>query len=398
MTALPQVFTDYTRKLFGEDMFARFLSSFSVPSPVSIRLNPFKIKNCRQPKSTILDPVPWCDLGYYLNQRPDFTFDPLLHAGCYYVQEASSMFVTQAIKQYVRGDVTMLDLCAAPGGKSTCVRSFLTPDSVLVCNEPIRNRYNVLAENISKFGMHNTIVVSKYPKDFKKSEFSDFDVILADVPCSGEGMFRKDEDCIKQWSPQNVERCWRLQREIISDIWDCLTPGGLLIYSTCTFNTKENEENVRWICSELGANVLPLETCPEWNIVGSLLKDYDEPVYRFIPGTVRGEGLFLAVLQKDGQKVKRTVRKQVNDTEIQNYPICSVDYRTAINYLRREAIRLPDDAPRGLVQIAYKDFVLGQAKNIGSRANNLYPKEWAIRSTHIPSEFPSPIEEWVKDC
>ena len=398
MMALPQVFTDYTRKLFGEDMFARFLSSFSVPSPVSIRLNPFKIKNCRQPKSTILDPVPWCDLGYYLNQRPDFTFDPLLHAGCYYVQEASSMFVTQAIKQYVRGDVTMLDLCAAPGGKSTCVRSFLTPDSVLVCNEPIRNRYNVLAENVSKFGMHNTIVVSKYPKDFKKSEFSDFDVILADVPCSGEGMFRKDEDCIKQWSPQTVERCCRLQREIISDIWDCLTPGGLLIYSTCTFNTKENEENVRWICSELGANVLPLETCPEWNIVGSLLKDYDEPVYRFIPGTVRGEGLFLAVLQKDGQKVKRTVRKQVNDTEIQNYPICSVDYRTAINYLRREAIHLPDDAPRGLVQIAYKDFVLGQAKNIGSRANNLYPKEWAIRSTHIPSEFPSPIEEWVKDC
>ena len=398
MIALPQVFTDYTRKLFGEDMFARFLSSFSVPSPVSIRLNPFKIKNSRQPKSTILDPVPWCDLGYYLNQRPDFTFDPLLHAGCYYVQEASSMFVTQAIKQYVRDDVTMLDLCAAPGGKSTCVRSFLTPDSVLVCNEPIRSRYNVLAENISKFGMHNTIVVSKYPKDFKKSEFSDFDVILADVPCSGEGMFRKDEDCIKQWSQQNVEKCWRLQREIISDIWDCLTPGGLLIYSTCTFNTKENEENVRWICSELGANVLPLETCPEWNIVGSLLKDYDEPVYRFIPGTVRGEGLFLAVLQKDGQKVKRTVRQQVNDTEIQNYPICSVDYRTAISYLRREAIRLPDDAPRGLVQIAYKDFVLGQAKNIGSRANNLYPKEWAIRSTHIPSEFPSPIEEWVKDC
>lgn len=398
MTALPQAFTDYTKELFGEDLFARFLSSFSVPSPVSIRLNPFKIKNCRQTKITSLESVPWCDLGYYLNQRPDFTFDPLLHAGCYYVQEASSMFVAQAIKQYVRDDVMMLDLCAAPGGKSTCVRSYLTPYSVLVCNEPIRSRYNVLTENISKFGMHNTVVVSKYPKDFKKSEFSDFDVILADVPCSGEGMFRKDEDSIKQWSQQNVEKCWRLQREIISDIWDCLTPGGLLIYSTCTFNTKENEENVRWICSELGANVLPLETCPEWNIVGSLLKDYDKPVYRFIPGTVRGEGLFLAVLQKDGQKVKRTVRQQVNDTEIQNYPICSVDYRTAISYLRHEAIRLSDDAPRGLVQIAYKDFVLGQAKNIGSRANNLYPKEWAIRSTHVPLEFPSPIEEWVKDC
>lgn len=398
MTALPQAFTDYTKELFGEDLFARFLSSFSVPSPVSIRLNPFKIKNCRQTKITSLESVPWCDLGYYLNQRPDFTFDPLLHAGCYYVQEASSMFVAQAIKQYVRDDVMMLDLCAAPGGKSTCVRSYLTPNSVLVCNEPIRSRYNVLTENISKFGLKNTIVVSKYPKDFKKSEFSDFDVILADVPCSGEGMFRKDEDSIKQWSQQNVEKCWRLQREIISDIWDCLTPGGLLIYSTCTFNTKENEENVRWICSELGANVLPLKTCSEWNIVGSLLKDYDVPVYRFIPGIVRGEGLFLAVLQKEGQKIKKTIRRQVDDEEIHNLPVCSVDYRTAINYLRHEAIRLPDDAPRGLVQIAYKDFVLGQAKNIGSRANNLYPKEWAIRSTHIPSECTSPIEEWVKDC
>lgn len=404
---LPQDFIDYTRNLFGNELFDKFLSAFDEPAPASIRINPFKLHS-EINKSTcrILDePVPWCKYSYYLTERPDFTFDPLFHAGAYYVQEASSMFLAQAIEQYIQHDVQMLDLCAAPGGKSTVARSFLSPDSLLVCNEPIRNRANILAENIIKFGVKNTFVTNNYPHDFKKNRLS-FDVVLADVPCSGEGMFRKDEGAIKEWSSQNVKKCRLLQREIITDIWDCLVPGGLLIYSTCTFNTAENEENVKWICEELGAELLPIAIQPSWNITGSLLKGFDEPVYRFIPGVSKGEGLFFSVMRKNGTTTKASginiSKSRLNclhpidnnneyhisealAVDIDKYTTVDVDYSHAIQYLRREAIRLSADTPKGIVLITYKHFPLGFVKNIGNRANNLYPKEWAIRSTHIPT-------------
>ena len=363
---LPEDFIRYTREVMGEERFQRYLESFNEETPVSIRLNPRKTQGW-----TVTDgaqPVPWCREGYYLPRRPNFTMDPLLHAGCYYVQEAGSMFVSHVLRQYVHQPVTMLDLCAAPGGKSTAAIASLPEGSVLTANEPIRQRANILSENIQKWGYPGCTVTNRYPKDFRK-EGRRFDVILCDVPCSGEGMFRRDEATIGEWSMKNVEQCWRLQRDIVSDAWECLNDGGLLIYSTCTFNTKENEENVSWIIGQFGAQVLPVETQPEWNITGSLLDGFTEPVYRFIPGITRSEGLFMCVMRKPTPA-----------------PI-PLTYPQAIAYLRGEALTLPDDAPRGIVEVSFMGHTLGQVKNIGTRANNLYPKEWRIKTTHIPTDY-----------
>ena len=311
MAELPELFTEYTRQLMGEERFERYLQSFGEDSPVSIRLNQKKLAVGYWQLAVSHEPVPWCRDGYYLKQRPNFTMDPLFHAGCYYVQEAASMFLDEVLRQASpipsKGGETysspsgrlgeVLDLCAAPGGKSTLLRAALPDDCVLYSNEPIRNRASILLENVTKWGYANHIVTNAYPKDYRKSKMK-FDMILCDVPCSGEGMFRKDPATIREWSPQNVEKCWQLQRDIVSDAWECLNPGGLLIYSTCTFNTKENEENIRWILEEYDAEVLPIDVKPEWNITGSLLEGFNEPVYRFIPGISRGEGLFLCVLRK----------------------------------------------------------------------------------------------------
>ena len=213
------------------------------------------------------------------------------------------MFVGQVLQQYLSEEpVVMLDLCAAPGGKSTHACSLLPAGSLLVANEVIRNRSQILAENLTKWGYPGVVVTNNDPADFSRLGVF-FDVILTDVPCSGEGMFRKDPRAIEEWSSDNVEICWQRQRRIIADIWQCLKPGGILIYSTCTYNTKEDEENVRWICDEFGAEVLPLDISSEWNITGNLLAGTDFPVYRFLPHKTKGEGFFLAVLRKpEGEK------------------------------------------------------------------------------------------------
>ena len=375
----------------GEAHFNRFLEAFNEDAPVSIRLNPRHLTKCQT-----LCEVPWCQEGFYLEGRPQFTFDPLFHAGCYYVQEASSMFVTHVLRQLVKEPVEMLDLCAAPGGKSTAARAVLPEGSTLISNEPIPNRAQILLENITKWGWPDCTVTNNYPRDFRKAKLK-FDVILCDVPCSGEGMFRKDPETIREWSPQNVEKCWRLQREIVADAWECLNPDGILIYSTCTYNTKENEENVQWIMETYDAEILAVPTQPEWNITGSLLEGFEAPVYRFIPGFTRGEGLFMAVLKNRGER--REVRGKRNDLrQAQGLRILSpltshlsplttdLSYPDALRYLRGEALVLPADMPRGLVTVTYKGFPLGPAKNIGNRANNLYPKPWRIKTTHLPSE------------
>ncbi len=409
----------------GEERFGRYLQAFEEEPPVSIRLNPRKSLTPNPSPSregssevpqegwTVIggEPVPWCEQGYYLPKRPNFTMDPLLHAGCYYVQEASSMFLEEVVRQTsplpkqggAGGGSEVLDMCAAPGGKSTLLRSMLPEECQLTSNEPIRNRYQVLEENVLKWGYANHTVTNLYPRDFVKQK-QRFDLILCDVPCSGEGMFRKDPATISEWSPKNVERCWQLQREIVSDAWQCLNPGGLLIYSTCTFNTKENEENVRWFMEELGAELLPIETKPEWNITGSLLMGFDAPVYRFIPGITRGEGLFMCAMKKKGthpqplpewrgEKKHRAgiSRLQANSslpsqggTGGESVPL---SYQQAIAYLRGEALVLPEDTPRGIVNVTFLGHVLGQMKNIGTRANNLYPKAWRIKTTHIPNEY-----------
>ena len=408
--SLPLEFLRHTEEVFGHDRFSRFLEAFDEEPPVSIRLNPRKF-NKQKSQTSILNsqfsPVPWCPDGFYLSERPNFTFDPLFHAGCYYVQEASSMFLDEIIRQLstLNFKLSTLDLCAAPGGKSTLLRSALPEESILYSNEPIRNRASILAENVQKWGYANHIVTNNYPKDYRKSKLR-FDIILCDVPCSGEGMFRKDEATIREWSPQNVEKCWKLQREIVADAWECLNEGGLLIYSTCTFNTKENEENIRWILSEYEAEVLKMETKPEWNITGSLLEGFNEPVYRFIPGITRGEGLFMCVLKKGQTSVvpkSDTHRTKARHTSCQSLihvlsdggtsdgkQSChqeELSYPQAMAYLRHEALVLPEETPRGLVEVCFLGHPLGLVKNIGNRANNLYPKEWKIKTTYIPNEY-----------
>ena len=390
---LPESFVSYTRETMGEELFAAFVSGLGEEAPVSIRVNRAKWDG----DVVHGERVPWSADGYYLPDRPNFTFDPLLHAGCYYVQEASSMFVERVLGQYVTEPVEMLDMCAAPGGKSLAAIATLPEGSWLMSNEPIRQRASVLAENVSKWGSERMVVVNNYPEQISKSKLK-FDVILCDVPCSGEGMFRKDAQAISEWSVQNVEKCRQLQREIVAEAWKCLRPGGLLIYSTCTFNTRENEENVRWIMDEYGAEILPVDVREEWNVVGSLLAGFDGPVYRFIPGVTRGEGIFMAVMRKEGEwkaqkkpsldklppMLHRMELTRLSGEGKDTAPRVEIDYDTAIAYLRREAIRLSDDSPRGIITLTYRGVDIGQAKNIGNRANNLYPKEWRIKSTHVP--------------
>lgn len=423
---LPTAFEVYTKQLFGEERYNIFCKGLQQSSSVSIRLNPFKTSETTQVADNLVPThVAWCAEGFYLNSRPNFTFDPLFHAGAYYVQEASSMFLSHVLRHLVRKPVALLDLCAAPGGKTTCARTAIKEGSIVFSNEPINKRAQILAENVQKFGHSDVVVTNNYPRDYKKTKLS-FDVIVADVPCSGEGMFRKDPQAIAEWSEQNVENCWKLQRSIIADIWDNLKPGGLLIYSTCTFNAHENEENVAWILNEYDAQLVEVPTEKTWNITGSLInnplgEDQPFPVYRFIPGFTQGEGLFMAIIKKGGtstnlepnaeklvaeanKKLKIMVhgvkqgiikgKKIIPDHSLalaingdrSSYPNVEIDYETAIKYLRHEAIMLSAVAPKGIVTLTYRGHAIGFANNLGNRANNLYPQEWRIKSSHIPNE------------
>ena len=473
---LPQDFEQSIRPLFGDDLYNRLAEALDADdTPTSVRLNPFK-QNGGDVADELKDCcVPWCPTtGRYLKSRPNFTFDPLLHAGTYYVQEASSMFVDHVVRHLIHEPVRMLDLCAAPGGKSTALRAALPEGSLLFSNEPMRTRAQILSENLQKFGHEDVVVTNNYPLDYRKARIQ-FDAILADVPCSGEGMFRKDEGAIAEWSRQNVDNCWRLQREIVSDIWSCLRPGGLLIYSTCTFNAHEDEENVEWIASELGADILSLPVEAEWGITPAVVGDI--PAYRFLPGVSRSEGLFLAVLRKhgdadeapvkeDNRKAPRrgrgekaavvktpdvqlvsssdyAVRQGASDTLLavptrwadvydkaaaslkvmhagvqlgtvkgkdvvpsqslalsrqldrSAFPTVNFAYADAVAYLRKEAVALPDGTPRGYVLLTYDGMPIGFEKNIGNRANNLYPQEWRIKSSHVPDEAPAVLTQSV---
>ncbi len=246
--------------------------------------------------TTPLERVPWCDMGFYLDSRPQFTFDPHFHAGNYYVQDASSMFIYHVIKSLIKRPVKYLDLCAAPGGKTTAALQALPHGSIVVANEIVHQRAQILRENVIKWGADNCMVTCDSPRSLGGLA-NEFDVIAADVPCSGEGMFRKDDEAVKQWSPALVEQCATRQRLIINDVWAALKPGGLLIYSTCTYNSLENEEMVDFIVNHLGATVVNVPVASEWNIHPAIGRDY--PCYRFLPHLLRGEGLFLCVMRKN---------------------------------------------------------------------------------------------------
>lgn len=268
-----------------------FLDALEKEAPVAIRINPGK-------KIVFGDEnIPWCSTGFYLNARPSFTLDPLFHAGCYYVQDASSMFLEQLFLQTGLSEkkLLILDACAAPGGKSTHIASLMNEDSMLVSNEVIGSRISVLKENTIKWGHPNVLITNNDPSAFTALE-NLFDVILIDAPCSGEGLFRKDPGAIDEWSESNCEISAARQQRILTSLLPSLKPGGILIYSTCTFNRSENEDNVRWICENNRMECLPLDIKDEWGI--KITGGEDLAGYAFHPHQLRGEGLFISVLRK----------------------------------------------------------------------------------------------------
>lgn len=458
---LPDEFTSRMKDMLGESEYDHFDKAITSTSPTSIRVNPLK-PSMDIPYGQI---VPWCKTGRYLEQRPSFTFDPLFHAGSYYVQEASSMFVNHIISTLISEPSIVLDLCAAPGGKSTLAISALPQGSVLIANEIVRQRANILAENITKWGNPNTIVTNNCASDFQPLG-PIFDLIICDAPCSGEGMFRKDPQSIDEWSTANVAMCQERQREILSDIWQCLKPGGLLIYSTCTYNTLENEENAVWAAEQLGAELISIDIPSEWNISDNKLSNSNFNVYRFFPHKTRGEGFFACIMRKnsdaeipptrtsknkehkkgaDNRKGKelpmpKDIKQWLSHPEqytfkstttshtafptqhihlleqalahlkvihygitianikgktiipahslamsaslnAEMFPSTELTEQQAIAYLRTEPITLSSSTPTGYVLLKYKGLPLGFAKNIGNRANNLYPSEWRIRKS-----------------
>ena len=296
---LPVGFEEMVRGVIGDGEWDAFVEALSEEPSVSVRVNSKITDNRLQITDNSCSAVKWCEHGRYLAERPKFTYDPMFHAGAYYVQEASSMFVWQALEQLVERDAVVLDMCAAPGGKSTAIAQYLSEEGFLVSNEYVPQRAHVLVENMTKWGAPNCVVTNNAPRHFEKLKVK-FDAILVDAPCSGEGMFRKDERAREEWSPANVEMCVERQREILESAWEVLRPGGVLIYSTCTFNRHENEEQVQWLIDEMDAEYLPIKIGEDWMITET------ERGYRFLPHKTRGEGLFLAA-----------VRKQITDYRLQ---------------------------------------------------------------------------------
>ena len=263
----------------------------------SVRMNPNKDAAHQLPVSGI---VPWSSQGYYLSERPSFILDPLLHAGVYYVQEASGMFLEQALKQSVdlSQPIRVLDLCAAPGGKSTLLQSLISTESLLVSNDVIKSRAGILEENLTKWGAPNVIITNNDPEDFARLE-NFFDVIVVDAPCSGSGLFRRDPEAIAEWSEQHVQLCCQRQHRILVDVYPALKQGGLLIYSTCSYSKEENEDVLDWICDAFEVMPLPLNIDPSWNIVPVQSDKHKAPGYRFFPNKVQGEGFFIACMRKE---------------------------------------------------------------------------------------------------
>lgn len=305
---LPEEFIKLTEASIGKEASDIYTAHFdkSESGVTSVRLNPFKENVGGEPLLAGFsgaENVKWCSNGYYLAERPVFTLDPLFHCGAYYVQEASSMFVEAALKAMeLDGPVKVLDLCAAPGGKSTHIASVIGSDSLLVSNEVIRSRSVILADNMAKWGCGNVVVTNNDPRDFSRLN-GFFDVVFVDAPCSGEGMFIKDHQSIGEWSLANVELCAARQKRILQDIWSALAPGGYLVYSTCTFNHFENDDNLKYIIDEFGAQTVCAHELLEQFVGKGILKSRHGG-YQFVPGLVVGEGQFLAIVRKPSDDCK----------------------------------------------------------------------------------------------
>lgn len=292
---LPPAFESQMLKLLGDAEFEQFKNAIDQPSRSSIRLNPAKPFSSPWAKS----PIPWTTQGFFLEERPSFTLDPAIHAGAYYVQEASSMFIEQILNSLRVPKGLFLDLSAAPGGKSTLLSSYLGAEGLLVANEVIQARAQILKENLVKWGLGNAVVTNNDPDHFEPLE-GFFDLVLVDAPCSGEGMFRKDPQAREEWSPDNVQLCSARQKRILDKAGALVKGGGYLVYSTCTFNKSENEDMIRFLTEEFAFEPVRIPLDPDWNIVESSVETEEGTFfgYRFFPHRVQGEGFFVTVLKR----------------------------------------------------------------------------------------------------
>mgnify|MGYP001090406533 CR=1 FL=1 len=456
----PPLFAERMRNQLGAG-FDDFEAAMHESSTVAVRIHPQKWKG-----ELSLDKIPWCDSGYYLDQRPLFTADPWFQGGAYYVQEPSSMFLEQAFGAIRLPDQsTILDMCAAPGGKTTHLLSLMKPDDLLVSNEVIRSRAVVLQENVQKWGYPNVVVTQNDPQDFVLLK-AFFDLVVVDAPCSGEGLFRKDPAALNEWSPGNAALCAARQKRIVSEAWKCLKPGGCLIYSTCTFNPEENEGNLRWLEEQSAAEGVEIKTDPAWNM--ETIRTGKMTGYQFFPHRLKGEGFFISVIRKSGNsenelpgkfsgKIKNNIPLKVKEilnnwiipeytgefltgneeycifpasrlatlsflgkglniiqsgipvasgpeTKLnphpalayssvfnrQAFPELPVRLTDAFRYLKKEVIPVMN-SEKGWILVTYRDIPLGWIKNIGTRANNYFPKEWRIRMNI--NEIPQPWHE-----
>lgn len=439
----------------GQEHVRRVLDALGEEPSVSVRVNPHKLPASVSPDRLLspfgvaADPVPWSESGYILESRPSFTTDPLFHAGAYYVQDSSAMAVGAVFRACLRESgalaegraLRVLDLCAAPGGKTTdlasSLRSMFGGSFLLVANEVMKNRASVLAGNVARWGDPCVVVTSADPAAFAGLE-GFFDVIVADVPCSGEGMFRKNDEAAALWSEDNVDLCAARQRRILADVWPSLSDGGLLLYSTCTFNRKENDGNAEWIAGTLGADIIR----PDMRY-GGMLKTACG--ISLVPGFVRGEGQYCAALRKNGGARGFRVRPLRGKEEYRfdgmfgcrmrisgkNGMLLALPYESAADmdaldflhplmkgtaigvmkgrdlvphadlamcgmlekgyfaevetdrdqalaFLHRDPLPLPD-APKGLLLLRYEGYGLGFVRNLGHRTNSLLPQGRRIR-------------------
>lgn len=320
-------FVALLREQLPEEEVAALVASLeSGTQPTSIRVNPHKPHTAPEGEA-----VAWCRWGRYLPERPSFTRDGHFQAGEYYVQEASSMFVGHILEQALGGEIPegirVLDMCAAPGGKSTLYSSIVGTRGVVVANEVIRQRALTLSDNILRWGVGNTVVTSNDPEHFASSLEEWFDVVAVDAPCSGEGMFRKSEEARDNWSLENVRLCEARGRRIMAEAWRALRPGGIFIYSTCTFNRAENESNVEWLCGECECEKIAIECPEEWGITRTEAAEGE--CFHFYPHKTEGEGLFVAVVRKGGEG--GTKRKS---PKARRNPFGEVDRKVALEMSR----------------------------------------------------------------
>ncbi len=376
----PDAFKHRIEKQFP-DTSQSFINALDHQAKVSVRLNPTKSN-----LSLTNESVPWSQYAYFLEERPVFAIDPLWHAGAYYVQEASSMFLEQAFKQIqIEGPKLVLDLCAAPGGKSTHINSLLNPEDLLVANEVIRSRVPVLIENLTKWGHPNFLVSNSDAKNFGDIGGL-FDVLVIDAPCSGEGLFRRDPEAAKEWSEENANLCSVRQRRILAESWDCLKNDGYLIYSTCTFNPEENEENLDWLKNQGDFESISIPLKPEWNIDEVEYKGIHG--YRFLPHRSKGEGFFISILKKtnDSASVKFPKRFKIKLQKPTTIPMDWLNHPENYKFFQhQDQLKIiPQQWEREILLLFEKIKLVKSGINLGLfKKNTLLPEHDLAMSTDL---------------